>query len=81
MPDMAGRTEVLLKLLPSSREDLSKMSRGKRTQLEIILRSLETPGRLENHFTWVKTKFLANTTPTRPLRDRKIAIKQFINPF
>lgn len=48
MPDMAGRTEVLLKLLPSSREELSKMSRGKRTQLEIILRSLETPGRIKN---------------------------------
>ena len=48
MPDMAGRTEVLLKLLPSSREELSKMSRGKRTQLEIILRSLETPGMIKN---------------------------------
>lgn len=42
MPDMAGRTEVLLKLLPSSRDDLHAMSRGKRTQLEIILRSLES---------------------------------------
>ena len=42
MPDMAGRTEVLLKLLPSSRDELRAMSRGKRTQLEIILRSLES---------------------------------------
>ena len=42
MPDMAGRTEVLLSLLPSSREELNAMSRGKRTQLEIILRSLES---------------------------------------
>ena len=32
MPNMAGRTEVLLQLLPSSRNELRAMSRGKRTQ-------------------------------------------------
>mgnify|MGYP003327608328 CR=1 FL=1 len=42
MPDMAGRIEVLLTLLPTSLDELSKMSHGKKTQLIIILASLES---------------------------------------
>ena len=42
MPDMAGRIEVLLTLLPTNLDELSKMSHGKKTQLIIILASLES---------------------------------------
>lgn len=42
MPDMAGRIEVLLTLLPTCPDKLAKMSHGKKTQLIIILASLES---------------------------------------
>ena len=41
MPDIEGRVEVLLRVLPESNQILRSMSRGKRAQLEIILKSLE----------------------------------------
>ena len=41
MPDVEGRVEVLLRVLPENNEILKSMSRGKRAQLEIILKSLE----------------------------------------
>ena len=41
MPDIKDRVEVLLQVLPDSADELISMSRGKRAQLEIILKSLE----------------------------------------